>query len=82
MAAQKKRNDFLDSEEGDDIRQILKHMMVDNLYNTDPTYISDGAQYPDNLIPFVDKHMNYLNTHPKLDSSKYIRNLRLMTRIR
>ena len=82
MASQKKRSDFFGSEEGEDIQAILKKMVADTTYNTESTYSSNGEQYPDNLIPFVDKHMNYLNSHPKLDSSKYIRNLRLMTRIR
>ena len=82
MATLKKRSGFLESEEGVEIRQKLHHMTVDSTYNTESSYSSNGMQYPDHLMPFVDKHMNYLNTHPKLDPVMYIANLRLMIRRR
>lgn len=82
MASFKKRSDFLDSEEGRDIKQKLQRMAVDGSYNTASSYSSNSIQYPDNLISFVDKHMNYLNNHPKVEADKYIANLQLMTRVR
>ncbi len=82
MATLKKRSGFLESEEGIEIRHKLEHMTVDSTYNTESSYSSNGMIYPDHLMPFVDKHMNYLNTHPKLDPAMYIANLRLMIRRR
>jgi hypothetical protein len=82
MATFKTRSGFLDSQEGLAIRQKLQFMMSDKTYNTQSSYSANSLQYPDNTISFVDKHMNYLNVHPKLDARMYIANLRLMTRVR
>ena len=82
MATFKTRSGFLDSQEGLAIRQTLQFMMSDKTYNTQSSYSANSLQYPDNTISFVDKHMNYLNVHPKLDARMYIANLRLMTRVR
>ncbi len=82
MAKFKRRSDFLDSEQFRDIRQKLQQMAADTTYNTVSSYSANSMQYPDNLMPFVDKHINYLIAHPNLDSTKYISNLRLMTRIK
>jgi hypothetical protein len=64
-----------------DIRMQLLLMVQDTTYNTGSTYSADGERYPDNLIPFVDKHMNYLYSHPTMDPVQYLGNLRLMTRV-
>jgi hypothetical protein len=82
MAKFKRRSDFLDSEQFEEIKQKLLQMAGDSTFNTVSSYSSNSTQYPDNLIPFVDKHINYLIAHPNLDSTKYISNLRLMTRVR
>ena len=82
MQTLKKRSSFLNSEEAKAIGQELQTMMASSLYNTEPTYTSNTFLYPDNLMPFVDKHLNYLNAHPKLDAGMYVSNLRLMTRNR
>lgn len=82
MHTLKKRVSFYDSEEGLQIKEILQTMSHDRLYNTESSYSADTSSYPDNVIPFVDKHMAYLNTHPSIDPNQYIANLRLMTRIR
>ena len=82
MSTYQKRSHFVDSEEGQDVRRKLQLMMRDKGYNTESSYNSNGLQYPGNLISFVDKHMNYLSVHPKLDAWMYIANLRLMTRVR
>jgi len=57
-------------------------MTLDKAYNTDSSYSANSLQYADNLIPFVDKHMNYLNSHPKVEADQYIANIKLMSRIR
>lgn len=82
MAAFKTRRDFLDTEEGRDIKLALIDMTLNKRYNTTSSYSANSAEYPDNLIPFVDKHINYLNAHPKLDASMYLANLQLITRVR
>jgi hypothetical protein len=82
MPTLKKRVNFFDSEEGIRIKQVLVHMAKDSKYNTDSSYSANSMQYSDNLIPFVDKHVNYLNAHPNLDPQHYLANLRLITRIR
>jgi hypothetical protein len=82
MQALKKRSHFLESPEADIIRRELQHMEASDLYNTVSSFTPNGIQYPDNKLPFLDKHMNYLNVHPSLDADMYVANLRLMTRIR
>ena len=80
MKTLKTRSGFFDTEEAKDIRQKLQNMMSSSLYNTASSFTTNNIQYPDNLIPFSDKHMNYLNAHPMLDAGMYLANLRLMTR--
>ena len=66
----------------DEIRQLLHGMVSNTAYNTEPTYSANLANYPDHLIPFVEKHLAYLKNHPKLNPEQYLANLRLMTKIR
>jgi len=79
---QKQRKDFINSEEGIDIKRKLQNMASSSLYNTTSSYSTNSTLYPDSLIPFVDKHMNYLIAHPNLESKKYFANLQLMARVR
>lgn len=80
--ATKQRKNFRDSEEGQDALHMLELMTNDSSYITPSSYSADSLKYPDNLISFIDRHMNYLTAHPDLDAKKYIANLRLMARIR
>jgi hypothetical protein len=80
--ALKSRKGYLDSKEGQDVRRIFQSMTFDNLFNTAPSYSTDTVLYPDHMIPFIDKHMNYLNTHPQLDADLYVANVKLVSRIR
>ena len=64
------------------IRESLHQMVQDSSFNTEPAYTTNSTAYPDGLIPFVDKHMRYLDANPKLDARMYLANLRLKTRIR
>ncbi len=82
MATVKKRISFFDSIDGVEIAQMLEDMANDSTFNTGSSYSANAERYPNNLIPFVDKHMNYLNTHPGIDPLHYLANLRLMTRIK
>jgi hypothetical protein len=77
-----KRGNFLESIEGLEIKQKLIAMLSDTQYNTQASYSSNTELYPDNMMSFVDKHLQYLCAHPKLDADTYLTNLRLMTRVR
>lgn len=77
----KKRVYALGIEEEQEIRDALREMVQDSSFNTEPAYTT-SATYPDGLIPFVEKHMRYLDANPKLDARMYIANLRLKTRVR
>ena len=74
------RTGFFASQEAAEIKQELQHMVASGLYNTSSSYSANSVLYPDHLIPFVDKHMNYLNSNPKLAAQMYLKNLRLKTR--
>lgn len=82
MAVVKRPANFFETEEGLELITLLSKMVESEAYNTEPSYSADTASYPDNNIPFVDKHKNYLRTHPSIVPEQYIANLRLMTRIR
>lgn len=82
MASLKKKINLFDSVVRAEIERILQLMASDTTYNTKPSYSANSELYPDNLIPFVDKHLIYLSTHPGIDPQHYIANLRLMTRVR
>ncbi len=79
MATLKKKANYFDSVEGEEIKQTLLLMTKNRIYNTKPSYSANIARYPNNLIPFVDKHMNYLNVHPNLDPDHYLANLRMVS---
>lgn len=82
MSTASKKINFIDSDEGQATRQQLLDMVADDAYMTDSSYSANGALYPDNLIPFVDKHMEYLRSHPTTNPQQYLSNLRLVTRLR
>lgn len=77
----KKRVYALGAEEEQEIKGALSQMVLSGSYNTTPGFTANSIVYPDGLMPFVDKHMRYLDTYPKLDARTYIANLRLKTRI-
>lgn len=82
MATFKKKLSLLDTDEGMEIVQALHQMVEDNAYSTDSSYSANSTNYPDNLIPFVDKHINYLRQHQNMDPKQYLANLRLMTKVK
>jgi hypothetical protein len=82
MPSYKKKTDFFQTEAGLEVVQVLRNMAEDVKYNTESGYSANSETYPDNLIPFVDKHMDYLRSHPSMDPQQYLSNLRLMTLIR
>lgn len=64
------------------VREQLERMVADVSMNTLPSYSADIETYPDKEMPFVDKHLNYLLNHPKIDSAQYLANLRMRVRSR
>lgn len=64
------------------VREQLEQMVADTTMNTQPSYSADIETYPDKEMPFVDKHLNYLLSHPKIDSAQYLANLRMRIRSR
>jgi hypothetical protein len=80
MHKTKNRAYLFGPEEESNVRTELQQMVLNDSYNTTSSYIPSSVAYPDGLIPFVDRHMRYLNANPKLDARMYIANLRLMTR--
>lgn len=82
MAIQKTRKQFFETVEGLEIKQALEQMVADSKFNTLPSYSANAALYPDNLMPFVDRHMNYIMCHPRLEAKKYLANVKLVTRLR
>jgi len=82
MATLHKRVNFFESEEGIEVKHALKLMETDSSFHTEPTYSANSGLYPDNLIPFTDKHMSYLNSHPNVYPQHYLSNLRLIARVR
>lgn len=82
MPTHKRKSDFFETDEGIEVEQALRKMAIDLQYNTTSSYSANSEQYPDNLIPFVEKHMAYLRNHPATDPWHYLSNLRLITRFR
>jgi hypothetical protein len=81
MSAHDKKVLFSNSEVGIETRAALEQLQRDIAYNTVAAYHANEILYPDNLIPFVEKHMQYLSAHPAVNPTYYLANLRLMTKI-
>ncbi len=77
-----KRADYFSFGEGLELKQMLEKVEASDQHTTVPSYSPRTDLYADNLMPFIDKHLNYLRAHPNLDPRQYISNLELMTRIR
>lgn len=82
MPTLKKKRDFFTSEEGIWAFETLNSMVWDDKYKTVSAFTADTKRYPDNMMPFTDKHMYYLQNHANTDPKHYLANLKMMTRIR
>lgn len=79
MPNQSSRSQALKRIEDCNVREVLAKMEADTtLRRPKSTYSSNTALYPDNQIPFIDKHVAYLLDHPKVDPLQYLSNLKLM----
>lgn len=71
------KNSFLESEKAVKLRAELEEMVKSSMYNTRVvTLLDQGSSY------FVDKHMRYMSHHLTMDHFQYVKNLRLMTKVR
>lgn len=82
MPTIKKKVNLFDTEEGAEIEKALRTMAADKAFSTKASYSTNSDAYPNNSMPFVDKHMSYLSAHPSVDPEHYLANLRLITKIR
>ena len=82
MPTAKKKINLYESEEGAVVQASLRKMAADDGYSTLASYSANGEAHPDHVVSFVEKHMTYLNTHPSVDPTQYLANLRLMTKKR
>lgn len=79
MATTTRKVPFAESETGIEARATLEALLANVNHTTESGYHVNEALHPDNKIGFVDKHMEYLSTHPNVNPSYYLSNLRLMT---
>ena len=82
MSTYKKKPNFFETDEGREFIVMLRQMAADSTYNTNSSYSANSDLYPDHLISFVNKHIDYVRNHPAIDPQHYLANLRLMTRLR
>jgi len=82
MTTYKRKIDFFETEEGVELLKTLRKMNRDEAYNTKPSFSANSELHPDHLISFVEKHVNYIRSHPSTDPQHYLSNLRLITKIR
>jgi hypothetical protein len=71
------RAEFLRSEKAAELRKVLMEMTKNPGYNTRVISVLDtDTSY------FIEKHINYMANHLKMDHFQYVQNLKLMTKIR
>lgn len=63
-----------------EISEILKAMESNAGLNTKRGFAD--ALFPDEIVSFTEKHLEYLRRHPKVDPRHYLANLRTMIKIR
>ncbi len=82
MATAKTRSNFYTSEDGLIAIAELRTIAKSADYHTSSSYSANAELYPDHKMPFVDKHMQYLQNHPELNMHQYIANIKLMTKVK
>jgi hypothetical protein len=65
-----------------EIKAALEQLEADPDFITKSAYRANAQQWPDNVIPFVEVHLQYLKEHPKLNPEHYLSNLKLRIRRR
>lgn len=70
---------FLESEEGVAAYGELCRLVEDENYNTASSFSPSAT---DGNLLFIDKHMNYLCGHLSVNTTQYLSNLKLITKVR
>ncbi len=55
----------------------LQAMLENPKFITEPGFRANAELWPDNSIPFVENHIDYLATHRNVNPEYYFKNLRL-----
>ena len=63
-----------------DITTALQAMETDKSLVTKSAYRANADLWPGNRISFVQSHLVYLKSHPAVNPSHYLSNLKLMLR--
>lgn len=66
----------------EEVIAALEIMVTDRSLVTVSAYRANAEVWPENRISFIDSHMVYLRTHPAVDPTHYLSNLRLRLRKR
>lgn len=66
----------------EEIVAVLESMEADGSMLTAAAYRANTEKWPTNSISFVETHISYLKTHPAVNPSYYLSNLKLMLRIK
>jgi hypothetical protein len=66
----------------EEIATELQKMLANPALITKPGFRANGEQWPNNVIPFVDDHLDYLSSHRNINPAHYLMNLRLQLRRR
>ena len=63
------------------INKTLDDMEQDEFLKTGPVLVQDMGESA-RMVPFREKHLTYLRTHPKVNPANYLANVKTMIRIR
>jgi hypothetical protein len=66
----------------EEIVSELEAMLANPDLITEPGFRANAEQWPNNSIPFVPNHVDYLTTHKNVKPEYYLMNLRLQLRRR
>lgn len=66
----------------DAIRLRLESFQADPKMVTKSIYSPGATEYPDNQLPFVQIHLDYLKKHHQVNAAQYLSNLEIMIRQR
>jgi len=66
----------------EEVRAKLENMVDDPNLITLSAYRANTVLWPENTIPFVESHLEYLKNHKTVQPDHYLSNLRLMIRKR
>jgi hypothetical protein len=75
-----RKNDFFDTPEGKEIEAILRNIAESDDFSTSSSYNPNGELYMNNSMTFVEKHMAYIRSHPKVNPNQYVSNLKISSR--